>query len=225
MFIGHFALGLGAKKAAAKVSLGTLFMAVQFLDLLWPTLLLFGWEHVTIQPGNTKMTPLAFTYYPFSHSLLMACVWGLILGLGYYLIKRNKRGSIVVGLCVVSHWVLDLIVHGTDLPLFPGNSTLVGFGLWNHKVLEVVIELSIFIIGLTIYLRNTKAINKTGRFGFWSLIIFLILIHLGNLFGPPPTNTTAIAWAGELQWLFVLWAYWADKNRVSRGKLSTDEID
>lgn len=215
MFIGHFGIGLGAKKTAPKVSLGTLFMAAQFLDLLWPTFLLLGWEHVTIQIGNTKMTPLDFTYYPFSHSLLMACVWGILFGLGYYLIKRNKRGSAIVGLCVVSHWVLDLLVHRPDLPLFPGNSPLVGFGLWNHKIIEVIIEGSIFIIGLVIYLRNTKSINKIGRYGFWSLIIFLALIHVSNLFGPPPTSTTAIAWAGELQWLFVIWAYWVDKNRVT----------
>ena len=80
MFIGHFGVGLGAKKAAPSISLGTLFLAAQFLDLLWPTFLLLGWERVKIQPGMTVMTPLNFTHYPLSHSLLMACIWGVLFG-------------------------------------------------------------------------------------------------------------------------------------------------
>jgi hypothetical protein len=40
MFVGHFALGFGAKKVAPMVSLGTLFLAAQFADVLWPTLLM-----------------------------------------------------------------------------------------------------------------------------------------------------------------------------------------
>lgn len=215
MFIGHFGIGLGAKKAAPGVSLGTLFLASQFLDLLWPTFLLLGWEDVVIQAGNTKMTPLAFIYYPISHSLLMAIAWGLLLGLGYYWLKRNKGGAVVVGLCVVSHWGLDLLVHGPDLPLFPGSSPLVGFGLWNHQVVEIILESSIFIVGLLLYLRHTKPKNKIGSYGFWGLVIFLVLVHLANLYGSPPPSTTAIAWAGELQWIFVIWAYWADRNRVA----------
>lgn len=213
MFIGHFGIGLGAKKAAPKVSLGTLFIASQFLDLLWPTFLLLGWENVKIQPGTTKMTPLNFTHYPISHSLLMACVWGVLFGAVYFLIKRQYKQSIVLGLCVVSHWVLDLIVHRPDLPLYPGNSPLMGFGLWNFKILEIIVEGLIFIIGLTLYLRATKPKDKVGKYGFWGLILFLAFIHISNIFGPPPTNVTAIAWAGELQWLFVIWAYWVDHHR------------
>jgi membrane-bound metal-dependent hydrolase YbcI (DUF457 family) len=210
MFIGHFGIGLGSKKAAPKVSLGTLFLAAQFLDLLWPTFLLLGWEHVSINQGSTEMTPLNFTYYPFSHSLEMAIVWGLVVGLIYFLIKRKRRAAIIVGLCVVSHWILDLIVHRPDLPLYPGNSILVGFGLWNYKIAEVIVEGLIFVAGLILYLKATKPKNKTGIFAFWSLIAFLVFIHVSNIFGPPPTNTTSIAWAAESQWILVLWAYWAD---------------
>ena len=168
MFIGHFGIGLGAKKAAPSISLGTLFLAAQFLDLLWPTFLLLGWEHVEIEPGNTQMTPLNFTDYPISHSLLMAIVWGGVMGLAYFLIKRKYSGAIILGLCVVSHWILDLLVHGPDLPLFPGNSPLVGFGLWNNEPLELIVEGSVFIVGLVLYLRVTKPKNKVGTYGFWS---------------------------------------------------------
>jgi hypothetical protein len=213
MFIGHFGIGLGAKKAAPKVSLGTLFLAAQFLDLLWPTFLLLGWENVTINHGTKELTPLNFTYYPFSHSLVMAIVWGFVIGLIYFFIKRNKGASIIIGLCVVSHWILDLIVHRPDLPIYPGHSPLVGFGLWDYKIAEVIVEGVIFIAGLILYLSVTKPKNKTGVFAFWSLIVVLVIIHVSNLFGPPPSNTTSIAWAAEFQWLLVLWAYWADSRR------------
>jgi hypothetical protein len=65
MFIGHFGVGFGAKKLVPEVSLGILFIAVQFLDLLWPTLLLLDVEHVVISPGITKSTPLDFTDIPY----------------------------------------------------------------------------------------------------------------------------------------------------------------
>ncbi len=214
MFIGHFGVGLGAKKAAPEISLGTFFLACQFLDLLWPTFLLFGWEHVEIQPGITKMTPLNFTDYPISHSLLMALVWGFGFGLVYFLIKRNFKGSIILGLVVVSHWILDLFVHRPDLPLYPGSHAYVGFGLWNLKIVAVILEGLIFIAGLIFYLYSTKSKNKVGIYGFWGLILFLVLIYISNLFGSPPPNVKAIAWAGELQWIFVIWAYWVDKNRL-----------
>jgi membrane-bound metal-dependent hydrolase YbcI (DUF457 family) len=224
MFIGHFGIGLGSKKAAPKVSLGTLFLAAQFLDLLWPTFLLLGWEQVTIKTGSKEMTPLNFTHYPWSHSLAMAIVWGLVVGLIYFLIKRNKSASIIVGLCVVSHWILDLVVHRPDLPLYPGHSTLVGLGLWNYSTAEVIVEGLIFIGGLILYLKATKPKNKTGVFAFWSLIAFLVIIHVSNIIGPPPTSTTAIAWAAESQWILVLWAYWADSRREPVNKGASEKV-
>lgn len=214
MFIGHFGVGLGAKAADKKVSLGTLFLAVQFVDLLWPTLLLLGLERVEIAPGITKLTPLDFVSYPISHSLLLVCGWGFLFGLIYWLVQKNRQGAVILGLCVVSHWVLDLIVHRPDLPLYPGASPHVGLGLWNSLAGTLLVEGCIFIVGLVLYLRVTRAKNRAGRYGLWGLVGFLVLVYLGNLFGPPPQSTTAIAWVGHLQWLLVIWAYWVDRNRI-----------
>lgn len=213
MFIGHFGIGLGAKKAAPALSLGLLFIAAQFLDLLWPTLLLLNVEHVSIAPGITKATPLDFTDYPISHSLLMVLAWGLLFGFSYWLIKKNAKYALVLGLCVVSHWVLDLIVHRPDLPLYPGNSPHVGLGLWNYPLLTGLLEGLIFITGVAMYLQATKAKNAVGRYIFWILIILLVLVHTANMFSPPPTSVTTIAWSAQLQWIFVLLAFWADHNR------------
>ncbi|MDZ7692480.1 MAG: hypothetical protein U5K69_15325 [Balneolaceae bacterium] len=144
MFVGHFGLGLAAKKSAPAVSLGTLLLAAQFVDLLWPTFLLLGWERVAIEPGITTVTPLNFTHYPISHSLLASIGWGFLLGAIYYAIKRNTKASVIIGMLVVSHWFLDVIVHRPDLPIFPGGATLVGFGLWNSLGGTLVVESLLF---------------------------------------------------------------------------------
>lgn len=212
MFIGHFAVGFAAKKLHSKPSLGTYFLAAQFLDLLWPSLLLLGVEKVALSPGGP--VPLSFTHYPVSHSLLAVVGWAVLIGSLYFLVKRNKRAAAVMGLCVLSHWVLDLLVHLPDLPLYPGATSLYGLGLWKLKMVELVIELLLFAAGVVLYFKTTTAKNKTGIYATVALILFLVVIHLLNAFGPPPTSVTAVAWAGQLQWLIVLWGYWVDRNRA-----------
>ena len=213
MFIGHFAVGFAAKKLQPQPSLGTYFLAAQFLDLLWPTLLLLGVEKVELSPGSP--VPLAFTHYPVSHSLLAVLGWAVLIGLFYFLVKRNKRAAVVVGLCVVSHWVLDLLVHLPDLPLYPGAAEGYGLGLWKLKGVELLIELLLFASGVLLYFNATTAKNKTGVYVPAALILFLLVIHVMNTFGPPPPSVNAVAWAGQLQWLIVAWGYWADSKRTA----------
>ncbi len=216
MFIGHFGIGFGAKKAAPTVSLGTLFLAAQFLDLLWPVLLLLDIEHAEIKTGTGHSQPIAFTDYPFSHSLLMVAGWSLLFGFVYWLLRKNSRNAIVLALCVISHWLLDLIVHMPDLPLYPGaGSPLLGFKLWDSLTGTLLVEGGVFLIGVLLYLRSTKANNKQGILGLWILILLLVGIHTANIFGPPPPAMNAVAWAGNLQWLFVVLAYWTDRNRIN----------
>lgn len=215
MFIGHFGLGLAAKKADTRPSIGTYFLAAQFLDLLWPIFLLFGLEKVKVDPGNTALTPLDFVYYPISHSLLTAVFWGILFGLIYFFIKKNKKASIILGLLVLSHWVLDFIVHKPDLPLTPWTEIKTGLGVWNSIGLTIFIEFIIFITGIYFYIKATQAKNKKGKYGFWSLILFLIIIYISNIFGSPPPSQNAIAIVGFFQWILIIWAYWIDKNRIN----------
>lgn len=212
MVIGHFGFGLGAKKFAPKVSLGLLFMAVQWADLLWPVLLLLNVEHVDLQPGNPKF-PLVFTDYPVTHSLLMGIVWGLCFGLIYWLARKDIRGAFVLGICVLSHWILDLVVHLPDLPLFPGNSPKVGLGLWNWPVLTGVVEAALFVTGTVLYLRTTRAKNAAGKWGFWLLAVLLVVAHIAGLLSPMPASAHAIGWAAQYQWIFVVLGFWVDRNR------------
>ncbi|MBI3587293.1 MAG: hypothetical protein HY088_09210, partial [Ignavibacteriales bacterium] len=194
MFIGHFAVGLAAKKAAPKVSLGTLFISVQLVDLMWPVLLLLGWEHVRIAPGITPFTPLDFYDYPVSHSLVTMLGWSLAFALVYHLIKRYPKGAWVLAAGVFSHWVLDFITHRSDMPITPGGATYVGLGLWNSVLGTLIVEGAMFIGAVWLYARSTTAKDKTGTYAFWGLIAFLTISYVASVVSPPPPSETAIAW-------------------------------
>jgi membrane-bound metal-dependent hydrolase YbcI (DUF457 family) len=215
MFIGHFGLSFMAKKAAPKVSLGTLFIATQFVDILWPFLLLFHVEKMMVVPGYTKSNPFEFLYFPYTHSLLMGFVWGAIVGGAYWLFKRDTRGALVVGLCVLSHWFLDLIVHAADLPLTPFGDYKVGFGLWNYVAITLIIEFGLFLGGAFVYSTFTKAKNKIGKWVLWILVILLLLVQLANTFGPAPSDSVMNLFASfiTLMAIILALAYWVDKNR------------
>jgi membrane-bound metal-dependent hydrolase YbcI (DUF457 family) len=216
MFIGHFGVGFGAKRLAPKLSLGLLFIAAQFLDLLWPTLLMLGVERVRIAPGETTVTPLAFEHYPYSHSLLAAAAWAALIAGVHFSIRRDRGGAIVLALLVLSHWALDAIVHRPDLPLYPGSTNWIGMGLWQSLAATLAVEGLVFVAGVCLYSRATRAIDARGRWGFRALVAVLLLIQASNLLGPPPPSGAAIAWVGQAQWLLVLWAFWIDRHRAAR---------
>jgi membrane-bound metal-dependent hydrolase YbcI (DUF457 family) len=182
------------------------------VDLAWPTLLLLGVERVRIVPGITAVTPLDFEYYPATHSLLAGVLWGIALCLLYFFFTRYRRGAIVAGVLVVSHWLLDFVVHRPDLPLYPG-SAKVGFGLWDSLLWTLITEFGLLAAGAALYVRCTRALDRTGNWALWSLLAFLCLIQVGNVFGPPPPSVAAIAWVGQAQWLLVVWGYWVDRHR------------
>jgi len=184
MFIGHFGVGFGAKKLAPKVSLGTLILAAEFVDFLFPVFVLLGLEALRVDPGNTKVAPFDFFRYPFTHSLATGIGWGLLLGLAYFALRRNGRGAAVVGLAVVSHWVLDWITHRPDMPIWPGGPR-VGLGLWNSVGGTVAVEGAIFILGVALYVTVTRARDRIGTWALWTLAGFLVLIYALNLTSPP----------------------------------------
>ena len=213
MFIGHFAVGFASKRFAPKTNLGWFIAAPLFLDLIWPFFLLTGLEKVEIDPGNTAFTPLAFIHYPISHSLITAIGWSVFFALVYFAISRYKTGAIVVGIGVLSHWVLDAIVHRPDLPIFPGNETMIGFSLWNSIPTTLIIESLLFTVGVGIYSKITRPKDKIGQYGFWAFIGLLIIIYISNILGPPPPSVSALAWVALLVWIFPFLAEWIDRHR------------
>lgn len=215
MFIGHFAVGLAAKKAAPRASLGILFFAAQFADLLWPILVLLGVEQVRIAPGNTKFTPFDFVSYPYSHSLAFELLWAALIGGAYFFVKRQAREAIVIALCVPTHWLLDFLTHRPDMPIIPGGARY-GLGLWNSLWGTLAVEIALFAIGVAIYLRATRAKDRTGTYALWALLVFLIVAYLGNIAGPPPPSSKAVATMALSMWLLLPWAAWADRHREVR---------
>jgi membrane-bound metal-dependent hydrolase YbcI (DUF457 family) len=213
MFLGHYGLGLAAKRVAPKTSLGTLWIAAQFLDLIWPIFLLAGIERVEIDPGNTVVTPLDFVSYPFSHSLLAACGWSFLLAGLYWLVRRDGAGTAIIGLLVLSHWALDALVHQADLPLYPGSSRMAGLGLWNSWRATLLLEGVIFVWGVAVYRRGTRARDAVGTYAYRTLMFFLVLIYVGSIVGPVPPSSRYLAVMGLGQWLLILWAYWVDGHR------------
>lgn len=213
MFIGHYAVALSAKKVSPKISLGTLFIAAQLVDLIWPIMLLFGIEHVKVDPGNTVVTPLDFYDYPLTHSLIGALIWSVLMLLFYLYIRRDVKDALIIGFCVFSHWLLDLITHRPDLPLSPGSDTMFGWGLWNSLSGTILLEAGFFVIGVYLYYSLTKAKDKAGIYSFWSLVILLLIIYFVNILGSAPPDESVLPYAGLLTWLFVPWAYWIDRHR------------
>ena len=216
MFVGHFAVALAGKKAAPRASLGSLVMAAQWLDLLWPIFLLLNLEVVRPVPGITKFSPFDFVSYPWTHSLLCVLGWSLLFGGIYFAIKRHAREALVLSALVVSHWVLDYFTHRPDLPLYPGGPK-VGLGLWNSVSGTLAVELLLFIACAVIYLRATRARDKVGEWALWAFLGFLLFMYLVTSFSPTVPPPRQLAWGGLSMWLFVPWAYWIDRHRQLRG--------
>lgn len=216
MFIGHFAVGFASKKFAPRSSLAVLLAAPLFADVLWPVFLLVGWEHVRIDPGNSRFTPFDFTSYPWSHSLLMDCAWATAFAAIYYAIAHYRTGAIAVWIGVVSHWTLDWITHRPDMPLYPGGPR-VGLGLWNSIAATMVVEIAIFAIGVWFYAQATRPLDRIGKYAFAAYVLLLLALYVSDRFSAPPPSVAAVAWvaiAGSV--IFLLWAWWFDSHRVSR---------
>ncbi len=213
MFIGHFGLAMAAKKVAPKPSLGTLVLAAQLVDGVWPVLVLLGWERVEIQPGITAVTPLDFVSYPYTHSLAAGAVWAALLAGGYYGLRRDRTGAAWLAALVLSHWVLDFVSHRPDLPLWPGGPK-VGLGLWDSLPATLVVEFALLGAGAWLYATATRARDRIGTYAFAAFVTVLAAIYAAAVFGPPPPSVRALAMSGLLGWLFIVWAYWIDRHRA-----------
>lgn len=221
MFLGHFGAAFALKRLEPKLSLGTLFLAVQLPDVLWGAFLLLGWEQVRIDPGYTAVTPLQFTDYPISHSLLGMTAWAAVMAAAYYSwptrdTSRHWQAAALVGLAVLSHFLLDLVVHLPDLPLTGGSPTRLGLGLWNHRVPTLLFELGMLAAGVAVYvaLRSTRHPARAARLG--GLVAVLVGLYLASFFGPPPPSVTAIA-VVDLAGLVLLAAFagWTDRRATT----------
>jgi hypothetical protein len=213
MFIGHYAVGLASKKFAPRASLGLLIAAPILLDLLWPIFLLLGWESVSIEAVRNPFLRLHFDSYPISHGLVAVVGWATLFASIYFGLARYLAGAIAIWIGVISHWLLDYIVHRPDLPLFVGSDRVFGLGLWNKRWATIAVELLIFALGVWIYSKQTKARDKIGSYGFWAFIVFLLAAYGAVAFGPPPSSVRKLAIGTLFTLLLIPWAWWFDRHR------------
>jgi len=218
MFLGHFAVGFAAKKWAPKVSLGTLFLASVWLDLLWSLFLLLGWETVAISPGVTKVVSIDFTDYSLSHSLVMALAWAIFLGFISLILSKNEKTSLVIAGLVISHWFLNVIFHRPDMHLLPSGNPMDikwGLGLWNSVPGTIIVEVLLFAAGLWIYLTSTKAKDSVGQWIFFGMCAAMVAVFADLFLMTAPKSPVWVAVVGQVELLFVAWGYWVDDHRKS----------
>src|ERR1043165_4180299 len=177
MFVGHYAVGLAAKKFAPRTSMGFLLAAPILLDLLWPIFLLLGWEQVSIEPNPNPFLRLTFDSYPISHGLVAVVGWATLFAAVYFGVARYITGAIVIWIGVVSHWVLDYVSHRPDMPLIAGGNRLLGLGLWNHPRITIAVELIMLAGGILLYLQRTKPKDRIGSIVFWVFVVTLVGLY------------------------------------------------
>lgn len=221
MFLGHYGVALAFKRVEPKLSLGTLFLAVQLPDLLWGIFLLLGWEHARIVPGYTAITPLEFLNYPISHSLMGALIWSVVAAALYYSwptrdTSRHWQAAAIVGLAAFSHYPLDVLVHIPDLPLTGNDSTKLGLGLWNDPAATLVAEALVFGAGLAFYMARGSNRHPVRRGRILTVLLLLIVTYLASVYGPLPPSITAVA-ISDIVFILAMAALagWADRRASS----------
>jgi hypothetical protein len=215
MFIGHYGPSFAIKAWKKTIPLWILFLAVQLVDIFWSIFVLLGIEKVRIVPGITATNPFDLYYMPYTHSLLGAAVWSVIAALAYRLFARldGWLAAAIVGAAVFSHWILDLIVHRPDLPLYD-NSYKVGLGLWNYPALAFALEIALLFGGIFLYLRATTPKDTIGRYGMVVFGLVTVAVQAYVFFGPPPvSDKAAAATALVLYFVFAAIVYWLEQKR------------
>jgi len=215
MFVGHYGPSFGIKAIRPAIPLWLLFIAVQLVDVAWAILILLGIEKVRIVPGITASNPFDLYYMPYTHSLVAAGLWAVA---AIVLCKplrgvRNWSAAVWVGAAVFSHWVLDLLVHRPDLPLYD-DTMKVGLGIWNYPAIALALEALLLFGGMIMYLRRTQAINAIGRLGPPVFGTLMLAIQGYIFFGPPPTSPGAAAITALVSYfVFAVVAHWLDRQR------------
>lgn len=156
MFIGHFAPAFAAAAVCPdRPRLATMFVAGQLVDWGFFSLALVGAEHMRIDPHASVMVPFDLYDMPYTHSLIGTALWAMAMLLVVGIAFRNLRLGALAGLVVLSHWLLDWLVHPADLTI-DGTPPKFGLGLWNMPWVEVPLELGITFGAFAFFMRRTR---------------------------------------------------------------------
>ncbi len=213
MFVGHYGPAFALKRAVPETSLFALGIGVQLVDIAWALLVFAGVEQVRIVPGFTESNALDLHFIPYTHGLITAVLWSLFGGLVAGLLARSRRVFLAVALAIASHWILDLLTHRPDLPIY-GNEMKVGLGLWNYRWPAFAAEISLLGVGLLLYLRGSRPRDTIGRLGPAVLFVALTGTQLFNLLVEPARTPNAAAGGALLSYVVVPMAMaFVDRHR------------
>jgi len=192
MFVGHYTAAFALKGKEKSLSLAALFIAVQFVDILFFPFALFGIEKLHFKENFTQVNDFVMDYYPFTHGLIGTLFWAFIFYLAYYFFLAKKKSNkkhiaFFMALAVLSHWFADLLVHSPDLPIIKGEPKF-GFGLWHNKLATFGLEAFLLLLSLFYYLKKTKPVKKIGKYAAILFVVFLIFINYLNLFVLPKND-------------------------------------
>ena len=217
MFVGHYSVAFAAKSERNRIPLWVLFVAVQFLDYIWATLVLLGIEKLRVIKGFTPGSMLDSYFHPYSHSLITSLMWSVAGAVVYKAIcsrhgcHYRKSAAVIVGLALFSHWVLDFIAHPRDLPIYD-NRWKVGFGLWNYRDPEFALEIALLAVGIILYLTR-NVIPPIRRMAIIAFGIALVIVQIGDIYVPrsPLTDKATAMGVWIFYTLFVVVAFLVEK--------------
>lgn len=214
MFVGHYAAAVGLvaltpEPAGLAVTL-PVAIGVAWPDLVWPILVRLGVERVDVDPASPLQEAQRFTFFPYSHSLVLSSALAVPAGLIVALVTGSPLIGLLFWIAALSHWLLDLVVHIRDLPVLGfGTDRLVGWGLWRHPRVAFFVE----------YALLAAAVIAWAPARLWpGLLLGGALLHLCNansFFGftrrnPFPTSRrfaliAALGYAGAIAWFVLTW--------------------
>jgi len=217
LFIGHYGPAYAIKRWQPEIPIFTLFIAVQLVDVAWAIFVPLGIEKVRIVPGITASNPLDLYYMPYTHSLVAAVLWSVVGGVVFALLKHRQRCTRIafaVGAAILSHWLLDYLVHRPDLPLYD-NTAKVGLGLWNYPMPAFALEIGSVLAGLLIYLSGSAPRDAIGRFGPWVFLAAMVAVQSIAFFGKPPETPNQAAVTALVMYVVLAGAAaWLDRHRT-----------
>ena len=194
MLVGHYGVSFAAKAADKRLPLWLLFMAVQWLDVVWSGLVMLGIEKMRVVPAFTESNGMDLYYMPYTHGLAGALALAVAMGALVAIFVRDRKAAAFAAIAgaVFSHWLLDLVVHVRDLPLW-GDSFKVGFGLWRHRWISFPLEITILVLGAAIYVRAVPSRTEHGDRWLWSFVAAMTAVQVYANFGPDAASPLAQA--------------------------------